>query len=98
MNERYTCTRVGYDATSQTGKPDFHNKNRVSTAIESSHMQLCRFRVHFKRENFFRKRKQLTKSSAKLLPSTAIFSVSVGKRVHRENDRTNMLMRNGAIR
>ena len=75
----------------------FHNKNRVSTATERSHMQLSRFRVHFKRENFFRKRKQLTKSSAKLLPSTAIFSVSVGKRVDREVDRKNMLMRNGAI-
>ena len=75
----------------------FHNKNHVSTAIECSHMQLSRFRVHFKRENFFRKRKQLTKSSAKLLPSIVIFSVSVGKRVHSEVDRTNMLMRKGAI-
>ena len=32
------------------------------------------------------KRKQLTKSSAKLLPSTAIFPVSVGKRIDREVD------------
>ena len=39
------------------GKPDFHNKNRVSTATERSHIQLSRFRVHFKKENFFRKRK-----------------------------------------
>ena len=39
------------------GNLAFTTKNRVSTAIERSHMQLSRFRVHFKRENFFRKRK-----------------------------------------
>ena len=55
VTETYTCTRVCYHTTSQTvAYLAFTTKTAPQQRLK---MQLSRFRVHFKRENFFRKRK-----------------------------------------